>query len=88
MLSQYAILANSFEKLGNANAPITKDDMKIVIVNPNQKDDTPMEIKQTTGASKGAEASPKTLSVSGVAAQDDYDRSMLPEVLDDRYKRC
>ncbi len=36
-----------------------------------------------TVTSKGAEASPKTLSVLGVPAQDDHDRSMLPEVLDD-----
>ncbi len=74
--------ADSFKKLGNSNAPITKGDMKMVVINPNQKDDMPMEIEQTTKASKGAEDSPKTLSVSGVATEDNHYRSMLPEVLD------
>ncbi len=41
-----------------------------------------MKIGNMTEASQGAETVPKMLSVSVVAALDDHDRSMLPEVLD------
>ncbi len=41
-----------------------------------------MEIGNTTEASQGAETVPKMLSVTGIAAPDDHDRSMLPKVLD------
>ncbi len=47
-------LADSLEKLQNAKAPTTVGDWKMVVVNPDQKVDTPMEIGQMTEASKGA----------------------------------
>ncbi len=76
-------LAGSFKKLGNATAPTKMGDLKMVVVKPNQKVDTPMEIGQMTEASKCAEVVPKKLVVLGVIVPDDHDRSMLPEVLDD-----
>ncbi len=44
-------LTDSFVKLGIAPAPNTKGDLKMVIINLNQKDDTPMEIETMTDAS-------------------------------------
>ncbi len=74
-------LADSFSKLGTAKAPTPVSDSKMVVVNPDQKVDTPMEIMQTTEASQGTEAYPKTLSVPGGAALNYHEINMLPEVV-------
>ncbi len=47
-------LANLFSKLANAIAPTLVGDLKMVVVNPNQKADTLMEIGNMTVASQGA----------------------------------
>ncbi len=74
-------LANSYEKLGNAKATTMVDDLKMVVVKPDQQADTRMEIGQMTEASKGAEIDPKILSVLGFRAPDDEERDLLHEVV-------
>ncbi len=69
-------LADSSSWLGNAKAPTPVGDLEMVVVNPNQKANTPMEIKNTTKTLQGAETAPKTFSVSVIAATDDHDRGM------------
>ncbi len=57
--------SDSFEKLGKATAPTEVGDLKMVVVKPDQKADTPMEIVQTTEASKGDDVFSKTFGCLG-----------------------